>query len=334
MIQGLKRIPFFRHIIQQINNKLFARYLPVYFEFYGQGKSQVEDEPAVNRISDPATTIHQHVPPGHYYSPIPNPEEISRDQEKIFCRDIRNLPGIQISDESMLDRLEQFGRFADEFPYSNKPVRKFRFSLNNGLYEWGEAIVLYSIMRQFQPKRIIEVGSGFSSALMLDVNEFFLDRKAEITFIDPYTERLEDLLRPADRRSAHVVRERLQDIDLDLFQTLEAGDIAFFDSTHVSKCNSDVNLIFFEVLPRLKPGVLIHFHDVFYPFEYPQKWVMGMGVAWNEDYLLRAFLQFNKHFEIFFFNDYLSQHFELKVDEAFKQPETWLGSSMWLRKVI
>ena len=327
MINRVKRIPFFRRLIERINNRLFAHYLPVYFDLYGQGKSQKDD------VSNSAIQLHQHVPPGHFYSPIPDPKELLPDQERIFSKQLRDLRGISIPDEAMLACLKQFSEFVGDFPYPDNANKGLRYSLSNGLFDWGEAIVLYAILRQFRPKRIIEVGSGFSSALMLDVNDQFLDHAVEFTFIDPYTERLGELLQPKDRLATRLIRERLQYIDLGLFETLEAGDIAFFDSTHVSKCNSDVNLIFFDLLPRLKPGVLIHFHDVFYPFEYPERWVMEMGVAWNEDYLLRAFLQFNQAFEIFFFNDYLFNHFRSQVEAAFKQPGNWLGSSIWLRKV-
>src|SRR5690606_22964232 len=91
------------------------------------------------------------------------------------------------------------------------------------------------------------------------------------------------------------------------FDRLEADDILFIDSTHVAKTGSDVNYILFEILPRLKSGVLIHFHDVFYPFEYPRDWVFA-GRNWNEDYLLRAFLMYNPAFEIILFSHYLHKH--------------------------
>jgi hypothetical protein len=88
------------------------------------------------------------------------------------------------------------------------------------------------------------------------------------------------------------------------WRLLKANDILFIDSTHVSKTNSDVNYLFFEILPRLQTGVLVHIHDIFFPFDYPREWILE-GRSWNEAYLLRAFLQYNPRFEIVLFNDYL-----------------------------
>ena len=90
-----------------------------------------------------------------------------------------------------------------------------------------------------------------------------------------------------------------------LFRELHAGDVLFVDSTHVAKVGSDVNHIFFEILPILQPGVVVHFHDIMYPFEYEPKWIYT-GVAWNEAYMLRAFLMFNPTFKILLFNSFLA----------------------------
>src|SRR5690606_8620162 len=96
-------------------------------------------------------------------------------------------------------------------------------------------------------------------------------------------------------------------VPLAVFEELNAGDMLFIDSTHVAKTGSDVNYILFEILPRLKSGVLIHFHDIFYPFEYPRDWVFN-GRNWNEVYFLKAFLMYNTTFEIKLFSHYLHKH--------------------------
>jgi len=107
----------------------------------------------------------------------------------------------------------------------------------------------------------------------------------------------------------------------------------FVDSSHVSKIGSDVNRIVFDILPILKPGVLVHFHDVLWPFEYPLQWIME-GKAWNEAYLLRAFLQYNSHFEIVLLNSFVGNVFkefmEANMPTFLKEP----GGSLWLRKVL
>ena len=160
------------------------------------------------------------------------------------------------------------------------------------------------MMREFRPKRIIEIGSGFSSALMLDVNEKHFNNLIDLTFIEPYPDRLNKLVKPNDK--ANIIPQKLQDVDFNIFTKLEENDIFFIDSSHVSKAGSDVNSIIFNVLPLLKKGVLIHFHDIFYPFEYPEKWYKE-GRYWNEAYILRAFLQFNSVFKIIYWLDWLKK---------------------------
>src|SRR5262249_4955967 len=158
--------------------------------------------------------------------------------------------------------------------------------------------------REFRPARVIEIGSGFSSAIMLDTCEQFLQGHTRFTFFDPYPERLQQLLSTEDSRTCEVVAKRVQDINVELFSELGDNDMLFVDSSHVSKYASDVNHILFEILPVLRPGVFVHFHDVFFPFEYPQHWI-PQGRCWNEAYLLRAFLQYNKTFKIKLFLSYL-----------------------------
>jgi hypothetical protein len=125
--------------------------------------------------------------------------------------------------------------------------------------------------------------------------------------------------------------ERIQDVSLKEFDALEENDILFIDSTHISKINSDVNFILFEILPRLKPGVYIHFHDIFFPFEYPITWAYE-GRAWNEAYLLRAFLQYNSEFRVVAMNSFLHkfhlEHLAIKMPLCTMNP----GGSIWLRK--
>jgi hypothetical protein len=121
-----------------------------------------------------------------------------------------------------------------------------------------------------------------------------------------------------------------QEVNIETFEKLNPGDFLFVDSTHVVKTGSDVNYIIFEILPKLKSGVIIHFHDIFYPFEYPKDWVF-MGRNWNEDYFLKAFLMYNKDFEIMLFSHYLhNQHKEVfnKMPLCDKNH----GGNLWLMK--
>jgi hypothetical protein len=166
---------------------------------------------------------------------------------------------------------------------------------------------------------------------MLDANEMFFKRSIEMTFIDPNPELLLCLIHKEDKKNNVIVSRRVQDLDLGMFDALQADDILFIDSTHVSKVYSDVNRLFFEILPRLKKGVYVHLHDIFYPFEYPKEWVYE-GRAWTEAYLLRAFLQYNNCFRIVLMNTFLEQFhrkfFEQSMPLCLKNP----GGSIWIRK--
>ena len=177
---------------------------------------------------------------------------------------------------------------------------------------------------------IIEIGSGFSSALMMDVNDIFFNSEIALNFIEPYPTRLKSLMSFRENKNAVLIQENAQDVDLNIFKKLQKNDILFIDSSHIVKTGSDVNYILFEILPILNEGVLIHFHDIFYPFEYPKKWVVN-GRNWNESYFLKAFLMYNNNFEIILFSDYMHKFHK----ESFKKmPLTYenTGGNLWLVK--
>jgi hypothetical protein len=157
--------------------------------------------------------------------------------------------------------------------WSMEPKEGLRYKLSNDYYFFADGIVLYSMIRHFKPSSIIEIGSGFSSALMLDMNDLFPAAPIQLNFVEPYPERLNALLRDTDRLKANVIEKVVQEVDSSFFERLKKNDILFVDSSHIAKTGSDLNYILFEILPVLKPGVLIHFHDIFYPSEYPRDWV-------------------------------------------------------------
>jgi predicted O-methyltransferase YrrM len=273
---------------------------------------------------------------GHYYSPIPSRKDVLRDQARIFDRSLRELPGIELHDAGQVALVQELARFYPEQPFPVRPGPRTRYHLDNSWFAGADGLLLHLMLRHTEPRRVLEVGSGFSSLVMLDTNELFFDNRTRLTFVEPNAERLLSRLRPGDAELAHVVERRVQDVDLTLFQELEAGDILFVDSSHVSKAGSDLNYLLFTVLPELAPGVLVHFHDVPYPFEYPQEWV-GYGFAWNEAYLLRAFLQYNPEFRIRLWNSYLLlAHAELleELMPLSTMPVGFgVGGSIWLERV-
>ncbi len=272
---------------------------------------------------------------GHYYSPVPSVKELERDATRIFDRSFRELPGVELNEADQLALLAEFATFYEEQPFSETPRDDFRFFFDNYWYGRADALFFYSIIRLFRPRHIVEIGSGFSSAVMLDTNERFMERSMRLTFVEPDSKRLRKLLKEEDYNSVAIVERRIQDVDRDIVDQLAANDILFIDSSHVSKAGSDVNHILFELLPRLRPGVLVHFHDVPYPFEYPKQW-FKLGLSWNEPYVLRAFLQYNTQFPVRFWNDFMmtfhSEAIQKLMPLCSEAPTFGVGGSLWLQR--
>ncbi|MFT5140524.1 MAG: putative O-methyltransferase YrrM [Lysobacterales bacterium] len=270
------------------------------------------------------------VPPGHFYSPIPDFEEIKKNATRIF-NSMGKVPGIELNADSQRELLEKFLPFYKDIPFTSEAKEGLRYKYENPAYSYSDAIFLHCMIRFLEPKRIIEVGSGYSSCMTLDTNELHFENRIKTTFIEPYPKLLHSLLKDGDQDRITIIPERLQDVNMQEFSALQANDILFIDSTHVSKIDSDVNKILFEILPALASGVYIHFHDIFFPFEYPMDWVLE-GRAWNEAYALRAFLQYNREFNIVLMNSYIGElnkeFFTKKLPLCQKNP----GGSIWLKR--
>jgi predicted O-methyltransferase YrrM len=278
-------------------------------------------------------------PPGHYYSPIPDLNDIWNNAGIIYDPNIKEIPGIDINHNMQLMFGETFVSIYNDIPFKERYGNGARYHLDNPCFSYGDAVSLYSMLRLIKPKRIIEIGSGYSSAAMLDVNEQFFDNILQFTFIDPYPERLLGLLYKQDLEICNIIKLNVQNVKLEVFAALQDNDVLFIDSSHVAKTYSDINYIMFNILPFLNKGVVIHFHDIFWPFEYPRLW-LEQGRAWNEVYFVRAFLQYNPSFEILFFNSYMEANHRAFLEKhlplMLKAPsnEATLGnSSLWIRKV-
>lgn len=271
-------------------------------------------------------------PAGHFYSPIVSVDNIKKREIEIWKTDENDkINGIDLRTEEQIKLLNDFIKYYKELPFKSEKQTNTRYYFENGYYSYTDSIILYSIIRHFTPKRIVEIGAGFSSAVMLDTNSLFFNDKIQLTFIEPYPERLFSLMLKDDRKNVTVLESDVQSVPLDTFKPLQAGDILFVDSSHVIKTDSDVNHILFNILPILQIGVLIHFHDVFYPFEYPKEWVMG-GYNWNENYFLKAFLMYNNKFKIRIFSNYLHKYYKEAFNEmplCYKQ----IGGHLWIEKI-
>ena len=270
------------------------------------------------------------VPPGHFYSPITNPIEADRHLAKIGARGVPNtLPGISIDRGEMIEKWHSLLPFLKSNPFPEAKASKYRYAFDNPNYSWGDGSSLHAMLRHHRPKRIVEIGSGWSSACMVDTIEHYLGGACSMTFVEPHPALMRDLI---GEWQAQYIEKPVQDVQFGVFEELEAGDIVFIDSTHVLKTGSDVCFELFDILPRLRTGVLVHFHDMFWPFEYPRAWAVDDNRSWNELYAMRAFLTDNPHWRIIFFSDYLARFERPLLEATYPQFLRNSGGALWLER--
>lgn len=204
--------------------------------------------------------------------------------------------------------LEDLAEFYPELQFPKTQRAGHRYYYENAFFSYSDAVIYALLIRKFRPQKIIEVGSGFSSACAMDTLEA-IGHSAQLSFIEPNPERLHSILSDEDRQRSDItiLNKNVQEVEPDYFKSLNKGDVLFIDSSHVSKAGSDLNYLLHDVLPYLHEGVLVHFHDVFHNFEYPKAW-LEEGVSLNEQYLLRSFLQYNERFQILLFTNYMEVH--------------------------
>jgi len=266
-------------------------------------------------------------PPGHFYSPIAEPgeaaEAIARAQAWLAAP---GVPGVRLDREAMLDLWRELLPMFAAMPFPEAPSNGFRYGSRNDFYSGADGAVYSAMVRKFRPAKIIETGCGWSSACLVDTLERTPDLACDVTFVEPYPHRLRELLGESLSRF-RLIEKRIQDVPIAEFESLAANDILFLDSTHVLKAGSDVGYELFEIFPRLKSGVIVHIHDIHWPFEYIPRWVLEDNRSWNELYAYRAFLTHNNDWDILMF-----VHYVLKT-----APEVWPanltpGGGLWLRK--
>jgi hypothetical protein len=267
-----------------------------------------------------------HVTPVHFYQPIPNTQSLP---ETLWNRP-SELVGVDMNDAVQLDLLRNhFPKFRGEYEqFPAEPASgPVRFHFNNGLFDGTDALVAYCMVRHFQPRLIIEVGSGFSSLVAAEA--IAKNKNSALICIEPFPL---DFLRQGFPGLHSLIEKKVEDIDLEFFSQLDSGDILFIDSSHTVKIGGDVNYLFLEVLPRLRPGVVVHVHDIFLPFDYRRDWVMDELRFWTEQYLLHAFLSFNSEFEVLMANGYLAHRYMEALKAAFPNSTWWGGGSFWMRR--
>ena len=272
-------------------------------------------------------------PPGHFYSPIVDPDEVARRRDAVWPPrpivagiDFDPAGHARLLDEVFAPLLRDYA-YADELP-ERDDLREFYN--RNSQFSWLDSRAAFALLRHWAPKRVVEVGSGFSSLLMADVGRRFLGPDFRLTCIEPFP-------RPFLRKlpGVELIVAPVQDVDLAVFDRLQPGDVLFIDSSHVAKTGSDVNRLYFDVLPRLPRGVRVHVHDIFFPHDYPADWVLKENRSWNEQYLVRALLMDSTRLRVRFGCSYAWATFPDKVSRALALPpgRGYGGGSLWLEVV-
>lgn len=272
-------------------------------------------------------------PIGHFYSPIVDPITLRDKLELIWPERPAEISGIDFSDDNHVEVLsEWFPRHiaSYDYPEESSSHGETEFYTQNSQFSWLDARALFVFLLEVKPRKVIEIGSGYSSLLTADVNRRFLDRSISFCCIEPFPR---EFLKAGVDGVTELIETEVQHVDLAVFDALSSGDVLFIDSSHVSKTGSDVNFLFFEVVPRLRPGVFVHVHDIFLPFDYPKDWVLEENRSWNEQYLLRALLMDSSRLEVVFGCSYAFFAHKDLVIRALNLPGKvgFGGGSIWLR---
>jgi len=279
-------------------------------------------------VSEAFESAGYHLLPRHFYTPIPDPELVSKLD---FEAETYPFKEGQFSEIKALEFLKTIATYSAEIEknFPTTGLSKTGYTWNNFFFRGIDASSLYTFIRTEKPKRGVEIGSGFSTHIALQATlENGLGR---ITCIEPYpTPMLLELTKQIE-----IIQDKVQNVPLETFSSLESGDILFIDSAHVSCLGSDVNYELFKILPRLKEGVVVHIHDIFLPFEYPRDWVIDRRWYWNEQYILYALLRMSDAFEVILPNVYLQKRHPNAILDAlpFLGQDALSGSSIWLRKL-
>lgn len=266
-----------------------------------------------------------------FYSPLVDIAEVTQRGDAFWRPDPRGL-GMDFRADAQTDLLGACSPWLAQYDYPADGAADAEldaFYDNNSQFGHLDARMLFALLLLWRPARVIEVGSGYSTLLMEDVNRRFLGGAMQITAIEPYPRPFMQRLRG---RGVNLVEQKVQDLPLDSFAELAAGDVLFIDSSHVVKTGSDVNRLVFDILPSLPAGVRIHFHDIFLPYEYPESWIRE-GRSWSEQYLIRALLQFGaSHFRVLFSSSFAATCLPDAVAGALGSAVKG-GGSLWIEKL-
>lgn len=260
-----------------------------------------------------------HITPVHFYSPIPNVSELN---SAIYTH-VNECIGLDLSVDNQIKYLnDNLSKYIGEY---TPPV-------NSGLSQ-VDAFILYALIRNKKPSVFIEIGSGDSTKISLSA--FDKNEKegvtCEFTAIEPFPQKY---LKDIKNNKFKLTEKKVQDVDVDFFSQ---ADILFIDSSHVAKIGSDVNYEILDIVPRLKIGSLVHWHDIMIPLNYHKTWIESGNMFWNESYMVHAFMLHNKSFKIIWASKYMQLNSPeplLKTFTYFKpeDPAQQL-SSFWIERI-
>lgn len=271
-----------------------------------------------------------HIVPNHFYYPIPDTNDL---RQKQLWNKRYPTAGIDLREDKQLELLNDFNEYFAEYSFSEE---------ENGFAVHGDGPILYAMVREFQPDRIIEVGSGESTKVALTAskkNEQESGTLTKITSIEPFPDKdLQELAKDNDNLT--LLKSRAEDVSVSDYCQLDDGDFLFIDSSHTLTVGNDVAHLYLKVLPQLAEGVYVHSHDIRFPSEYPKEWVLDRHRFWTEQYLLQAFLMFNDTFEILWAGNHMSNQYpdnleqrlpNYRSDSKTDRGKGWPGS-FWMRR--
>ncbi|HKV32268.1 MAG TPA: class I SAM-dependent methyltransferase [Candidatus Dormibacteraeota bacterium] len=273
-----------------------------------------------------------HIVPNRFNQPIPD----TRTLKPSLWERPSQLVGVKMNATAQLRLLSELaGRYKsewDSFPLERTTPN--RYYVNNRIFESVDGEMLYAMIRRDKPRRIVEVGSGFSTLLSAQAiarnTRDDPHYRCELIAIEPYPSAS---LR-SDTGLTRLIDTEVQEVPLSLFTSLEPNDILFIDSSHVLRIGGDVQYECLEILPRLARGVLVHFHDIFFPSEYPPDTIFKGYQFYSEQYIVQAFLSFNDAFEILWGGSFMHLTHPDLLEAAFasySRQVRWPGS-LWLRR--
>lgn len=273
-----------------------------------------------------------HLRPIHYYEPLPDFAKITPAR----ARRRREPSSINFNLESAAEMIHRLAKkYRDEIEALALVPEPDGFNFQNAYFSGLDAGVYYGLIRDLKPARVIEIGGGYSTRIAAKALQRNREEghAAELVCIEPYPEtRLTEA-----RLKMELVQQPVESLDLSFFSRLKSGDILFIDSSHSVKFGSDVCREFLDILPTLAPGVVVHVHDIFFPYDYPEEWLVERRLAFNEQYLLEAFLAYNSSFQV------MVSNYWLNLEHPASVADLWPGrppgqpihgcASFWMRRV-